>query len=245
MNLQWGQLGSLHLPCKIKTDTGKTYIIEKNDREVRVTAQQEGQPPSVNRFICASSDNIFLEPMLPDLPVVIKPDTVLTILPDRTLQTFILVPLVVLVSCGNERKRENLMEISYTDLSRSWFGDPDNGEISYFLESSFPVSRDSCPEELPVICCPVSVSNKSGQPLTLERMILRVPSLSIYRGKKKFYTNKTRITFRGQDQISQITYGKSAPDLEQDVELVKEPRNKDDGSVLQKSFYFIRTLYNG
>lgn len=243
-NLRWGPVDNSALPLAINLPSGKQVLIEKKDREITITIGDGSGSDDVHRFVCGPADTVFLEPMLPDHPVVIKPDTALSILPDKTLHAFIQVPLVMLISGGSAKRKHPMMEVSYSDLSRSWFGDPDSGEIAYFLESSFITESEKCRTDGSVICCPVSVSNRSNQLLTLERMILRVPLLSIYRGKERLYANKTKINFRGQDQISQISYGKSAPDLEPLLQPLSPPRSVEEG-VLRKSFYFIRTLYNG
>lgn len=237
--IQWGQQDNSNLPITLEMRSGRKIFIEKKSREIRIIESSD-----VHRYICGSGDSIFLEPGLPELPVVIKPDSVLSILPDKTLHAFIQVPLVIQICGGSSKKKYPLFEICSSDLSRSWFGDPDNGEIAYFLESSFITENEKCRTDGSVICCPVSVTNRSNQLLTLERMILRVQFLSIYQGKERLYANKTRINFRGQEQISQITYSKSAPDLEPALTQITPPRLIEDG-VLKKSFYFIRTLYNG
>lgn len=230
---------------ELKIDDKSFLRLERKEKELITSFVTSTDSPLISRIILGEGEHVYLEPCLPDLPMVIKPTINLSISPGCTLNSFISVPMVFKLSYGSLKKKKILQEFPVKSLSRSWFGDPESGEIAYFLESSLLNSIEPCTSDLNCIHCPVSITNKTNQILTLERMILRVPYLTIYQGGKNYYSNMTKIAFRGQDQLSQINMQKTPPEIESNLILVSTPRLAIDSGVLKKSFYFIKTLYEG
>jgi hypothetical protein len=241
----WGEILSDTDSFKQDIDSISFFNVFKKDNELILSNNLLKGEVISSRFIIPQSDHIFIVPGLPELPVVIKPVNGLSILPGQVFHTFIEVPLVFQLHCGTLKSKLLLQEISSQELSRSWFGDPDNGEIAYYLESAMATSVDSLSKDYFCIHCPVTINNKTNQILSLERMILRVPYLTIYKSHERLYTNRTKIIYRGQDQISQINILKTPPDVHEQLTVASLPRMAMDSGVLHKSFYFIKTLYNG
>lgn len=241
--IPWGKISIdqedflLNLPCR------QSLKIERKDDEVLITRERTDISNSF-RYITGKELDVFLEPGLPDLPMTLKPQNPLSILPGKKMEAIIEVPLVIKILYGSKIKKNLLIEIPIDELSRSFFGNPDSGEISYFLESQLFKSIDSYTKQDRSIYCPVTIINKSTQNLEFERMILRVPYLSIYFGQDSLFSSPVEIIFRGQDQISQIIYKKYSP-KDKVLELASTPRQVQDRSLLKKSFYFIKTLYMG
>lgn len=241
----WGEIAFISDVYEHQINRQLCLRLEKKDKEVVSYFGTDEDDIIVSRFVIGSSQHLYLEPGLPDLPIVIKPSTDLKLLPGCTMNAFINIPMVLQLKFGSSKKKILLQEFPLKSLSKSWFGDPESGEIAYFLESSLQDTPGSCSEEINGIHCPVSVINKTNQVLPLERMMLRVPYLTIYKGEKKYYSNTTKIAYKGQDQISQINIIKVPPDIEQNLALISSPRLAIDSGLLKKSFYFIKTLYEG
>jgi hypothetical protein len=241
----WGEILSATDSFTLDISSTKFLNITRKGHELLVSHNLFNNEELDTRFIISSAHHTFIEPGLPELPVVIKPVSELSILPGQVFHAFIEVPLVFQLLCGTLKSKMLLQEFSSQELSRSWFGDPDSGEIAYFLESPMATSLESCSTKYSCIHCPVTISNNTNQILTLERMILRVPYLTIYKGQERLYTNRTKISYRGQDQISQINILKTPPDVQEELTLTSLPRMAIDSGVLHKSFYFIKNLYNG
>lgn len=241
----WGEILSDSDKFEMKLDNENLLRLQKRDGEIQISSGLQEDDNTPSRFIVNNSQQLYLDPGLPELPVVIKPKSELSILPGQLLSTYIDVPLVFQISLGTIKKKYLLKEFPALSLSRSWFGDPDSGEVAYFLESPMQSDINSCDSDYSCIHCPVSITNRSNQILSLDRMILRVPYLTIYRGQNRFYTNRTKISYTGQDQVSQINIIKTPPDVHEKLTVVSPPRLAIDSGVLHKSFYFIKTLYNG
>ncbi|MDA3809919.1 MAG: DUF432 domain-containing protein [Spirochaetaceae bacterium] len=243
--IPWGEINFISDSFELKLKDNLFLKIIRNDHEIQIYYGISQTDIKKSRFIISRKQQLFLEPCLPDLPVVIRPESNLSIMSGTVFNTFIEVPITLQITYGSVKKKKLIYEIPIRSLSRSWFGDPDSGEIAYFIDSPMDTKIISKCNAYSCIYCPVTIINKSSQILSLERMILRVPYLTIYRGDTRYYSGGTRITYRGQDQVSQIILQKTSPDIDDNLQVAALPRLEVDSGVLLKSFYFIKTLYNG
>ncbi len=241
--IPWGKL-VFQDETRITLPFSRELFIRRMGNETHLHLEKEGED-EVFRFITGQDASLYLEPGLPDLPMVIKPSISLAILPGKKLETLVEVPVIVKVMAGTEKKKDQLIEFPVKDLSRSFFGNPDSGEIAYFLESPLLNRVDEYEQIDSSVYCPMTISNRSDQNLDFDRMIFRVPYLSLYYGEKTLYSTPAVITFRGQDQISQVSFKKNPPQYEPDMKLASSPRISEEKGLLKRSFYFIKTLYNG
>ncbi|MDC7234043.1 MAG: DUF432 domain-containing protein [Spirochaetales bacterium] len=243
-SIPWGQLNPGEETLVIELPFEQSLHIQKKDEELNIT-KTVLQDSETHRFITGKSNHAYLYPSLPDLPITIKPQQATTILPGKKMEVFIEVPLSVSLYYGSHTKKELIYETPLHPLSRSFFGSPDNGELSYFLESPLYCKYEIYENSSSSVYCPVSITNKSVQKLDIERMILRVPLLSIYESGAYLVSSPVTISFRGQDDISQINYLNYSNDRKQNMTLLASPRQKVDKSLLKRSFYFLKTLYTG
>jgi hypothetical protein len=245
MNNMWGPREFGAEEIRIVSRGEEILRIKKEKDELLVAGKNMIESGEFARFIAGKESKISIEPNLPELPIVIKPESALSVLPGVTFHCFVSVPLVYVVKSGRGKKEKTLIEASVRSLSRSWFGEPWGGEVAYFLDSPLHQSIGAYGEDDSAILCPVTIVNRSNQILSLDRMILRVPYLSVYEGKSRLYSNVTKISFRGQDLISQVSIQKGAPEVESSLKLAAHPRQTDESGLLSKSFYFIKSIYNG
>ncbi|MBB6481325.1 DUF432 domain-containing protein [Spirochaeta isovalerica] len=245
MNWKWGSQELPEEGLSINSNDLTLLRIKRVNEEILIAPGPVDDDTVFSRFIAGREAKIVLYPALPELPIVIKPQMPLSILPGLTFHCFVEVPLVFSISNVKGKKQELLTEVSVHNLSRSWFGDPWNGEVSYCLESPLNTDIEKYDQTETSIYCPVHIVNRSSQILALDRMLLRVPYLSVYQGRKRLYSNGTKISFRGQDQISQVTFYKGPPELEGSLKQITPPRQTDESGLLTKSFYFFKTIYNG
>ncbi len=240
--IPWGMQDLNNQELILSLPSDEKLIIRRVENEISLTHNSPAES-KVSRFFTGKSNHLFLQPGLPDLPMTLKPADRVSILPGNRMEASIEVPLILSVLYGTQSQKELLTEIPLDYLSRSFFGTPDNGEISYFLES--PMYRDPRQYEKQdrSVYCPITIINKSLQKLEFERMILRVPYLSLFFTGDILTSSPVEITFKGQDQISQIAYKKTGGGKKQDP--AAPPRQPADKNLLKRSFFFFKTLYTG
>ncbi|MDT8299635.1 MAG: DUF432 domain-containing protein, partial [Spirochaetaceae bacterium] len=184
-------------------------------------------------------------PMLPDKPLVLQPDTELRILPGARVQAHIPIPLGIGVTYGLGDDMQLIREFPAVHLSKTWFGEPFDGEAAYAWKTTF---SDGLGPRLPderIAYCPLVIRNESPEVLGFQRLILRVPFLSLYAVRAHIYTNRVTVRFRGQSQISQVSIGKGPKKGEDSALRISGPRTKSDRALLRRSFSFIKNLYTG
>lgn len=216
--------------------------IEKIQNEI-VVYTNEHKKETVNRFITGEEKQFFIEPGLPDLPIIVKPVQNISIIPLQKLKVFVEVPFSVRLLFGSEKRQKLLKEFVTHNLSKSFFGDSETGEFAYFLKSQLMRNIDDYTNTGKSIYCPLTIENYSSQNLEFEKMILRVPYLSIFKSQDHLISNPVVITFKGEDQISQISYKRIPSKNNENLRLITKPRMAEDKNILKKSFYLIKHLY--
>ena len=193
-----------------------------------------------NRLVSARDEGLELTPALPDRPLVIRPESPVSILPGRYAKFYVAVPVWLRFEAVLGKTRNVVFEVPLRLLSNTWFGDPGSGELCYSLDA--PLKRS--PEQLSVgssnITCSLLVRNDSKEKLNFERICVHVENLSVFIDAEGLWTNEISVLFTGSDQISQIRIKNRPPEILSAPRKVTEPREEQDKNILRRSFSVIR-----
>ena len=244
LNISWGKIDLVNNKYSLPLSDGLSIELTKTPNEV-VLKKTTAAGTETSRYITGNEHSLYIEPGLPELPIIIKPANSISVLPSKKLDVFIEIPYILKILYGTQNKKNLLCEIVIEQLSKSFFGNPENGEFSYFIESPLNCCIQEYSKPGSSVYCPLTITNKSQQNLEFEKMILRAPYLSIFKSEDLLIANHVNIIFTGQDQISQIKYKKTPQGFGSDAKLISEPRTEEDKNLLRKSFYFIKNLYAG
>lgn len=243
-DISWGKIKLSDNSFDVELSQNRKISILRNRNEVLVSVKT-GPDEAVNRFITGADNNLFIEPGLPDLPIILKPSQYISILPSKKLEAYVEVPIFFRIMFGTQNNKNLIYEYNPQLLSKSYFGSSESGEFAYFIESPLYCCIDEHDNPGSNIYCPLTISNRSSQNLEFEKMVLRVPYLSVYEHKNTLIASPVSITFRGQEQISQVTYKKTPPVSDGTPKLITAPRDTEDKNLIRRSFYFIKNLYTG
>lgn len=244
-NIPWGEIPPERKKTFIPLTPDSSITILRKRGILSIEKNSEKSEPELKRFMVGIETMVYLEPALPELPIVIKPSGELSIIPGNKLEVELEVPLMMSVTFGNPGKRVTLWEYPFTPLSQSFFGNPDSGELCYSIVSSLSDDFLDSDSKYDIALCPLTITNKSDQILKFERMILRVPFLTVYFGVDHIFTSPVSISFKGSEQTSQVIIKKKPLNEIPPMRIASNPRKKEERSVLKKSFFFLKTLYNG
>jgi len=242
--IPWGIIGPSAQDIFITFPGGQTVTLSRDEKSLSIVTVHPDQSGDSFRFI-TGSESTRLEPALPELPLIITPIEKLGILPGQKLDVFVEIPLQLNITSSSDGDRLSLWETPVIPLSRSFFGTPDNGEIAYSLVTPLYSSVSGYTESEFSAYCPLTIANKSSQVLDFQRMILRVPYLTLYQGRDRIYASPVTISFRGGDQVSQVHIHNKPHETVPPLREIAPPRSAEEKSVLKKSFFFIKNLYNG
>jgi len=171
-------------------------------------------------------------PMMPNRPVVVRPEMPYTILPGERIQFFVGLPIWLAVETESEIR---LLEEAVIHLSNTWFGAPMEGELAYAMRTWARREAEDLDFEPWRVVCPVRLKNMTKDKLSFERICIRARFLDIYQdGKKGLWSNESGVSVRGGNNWSRISYARGAPkELKNPELLVKSTEEVKGGFSLR------------
>ncbi len=195
-----------------------------------------------HRWVLPSKDRYMrLSPMMPDRPVVVKPESEIRISAGAEALFFVAIPVCLRIYAGHAEEAL-VCEVPTVVMSNTWFGPPHEGELCYSLRTSARRTLEGMPRRAHQAMCPVHISNTAAHDLEFTRLCIQMGHLSVYRGDAQMWTEKVHVQFRGVDQVSQIRYESSAPAFDNARQQIGQPRDKGTRHFARKSFDTFRFL---
>ena len=180
-------------------------------------------------------------PVLPDRPVVIRPDRELTLLPGQSTIFYLGIPVWFRLSTKGPPPAR-IFDEPLEGLTRTWFGDPVTGELCWGLATRLHHSLDSVDTAADHAVCPLEIENDSETDLEFQKICIHVENLSVFRGRQRLWTNSLHVVFKGPDQVTQIEIAREPPGLEQNLELAAEARQPAAGWNIRKTFGMLKSF---
>lgn len=144
-------------------------------------------------------DDVTVLPALADRPMIVRPETPLSILPEQTVTLYVSTPLWV-----QFRVEGRLMtELPSLRPPDTWFGPSTReGELCYATRTNARLVLDHVPQRMNRAVTPLLVRNRGIDPLQLERVQLPVQHLTLYRSIYNFLWTSPVEVVRESDQQS-------------------------------------------
>ncbi len=246
----WGQL-SFEDPEEVALTLSDLEIrIVHKDGSYRVhldgapMKNQAGVLPGWNEIHVSPSAVLTLEPATPDLPVVLRPQEPIAVAPGASISYRVQLPLWVrLVSVPHESRRGletvALFDVPTAALKRTWFGSRESGEIGYSWKF-LPRSKERYQRHLFTV--PLTIRNSSQSVLWFERLFLRVVHLDLYRVNRQLETNQVTVSFKGSEQLSQVSFEPASNTAQRGAKLIAERREPANQDIIRRSFLWLRDL---
>lgn len=234
--LHW-QIG----PCKLwvrRTEDEWQVALERDGNVGGLVEADERDAPAEitwNRHAAVAEDfNFCIRPILPDRPVVVRPESSFSFPPASNLHFYVSIPVWLRLCTGSDGNGV-LFEAPIAIMSSSWFGDPMQGYLCYALKTTARRSSRQLRSHPHLAACRVDVRNRSEKSLTFERLCLHSEHLRIYHSGKRFWTNQVDVVYGGDNQLDAVEYG-GAPKPARDASVITEAREPVKTSRLKKSF---------
>lgn len=184
-----------------------------------------------------------LVPATPDLPVVLKPDNPIALIPGATVKYEVTLPIWAKIVVSGKRGREvatdTLADLPSHLIKRTWFGTAETGEVAYGWRFSPESNRATRRDEFTV---PLTIKNRSDAILWFERLMLRVVHLDLYQADGGIVSNSVTVNFKGVEQYSQITWGDGRSLVRSGFNKISSCRESASNDILRKSFIWLRDL---
>jgi hypothetical protein len=224
--------------AKEYTDTEKNKITYTKHKALRNTDDLEW-----TRCILGKEyTEVELVPVMPDKPVVVRPELAIQVPPKKTTSFFVGIFVWLQVYGVYKSTKVKICEFPTEKLSKTWFGDNESGEICYILRTQAIRDKDKTMPTFYHATCPVHVTNNSEDMLDFQRICLHVELLTLYSDGQRLWANAARVLYKGIDQISQINLSNTAPKEARNCSKISGPRMTATPSIVKRSFYFLKYL---
>lgn len=189
----------------------------------------------------AAVTGVRLVPVFPDRPLVAEPEDTFHLVRGARVRVYVRVPLWVRLELEGT-DGSHLTELPSVVLSDTWFGDFMEGELCYFLPTT--ARRELLPEhfEEHLVVCPLQLSNTSEDELTVEKLALRVPHLTLFRRGRELWADETRVRYQGDEAGSAIRMSHTPPSEASDATLLTPPRTPVERGFRARTFSRLKSL---
>jgi hypothetical protein len=211
--------------------------------------EEGSEPPSADaeelkwsRWAASSPpEEMEVLPVLPDRPLVLRPENPFNLLPGARARVFVRVPLwlrVRLPESGNAVVAEAPTRI----LSDTWWGSHGEGRLAYWLDIT--ARRRAGPDVFRPdrIICPLSLENEAREDLPVEKLLLRAEHLSVFRGSGTLWSDEVRVRYRGEEEGSEIQVTGRTPPEAPEAPRLTAPRVPLTRGLTARTFARLKSL---
>jgi len=226
----------------VATERLKTESVE--NETTAFTCLNGGGQASLDwkRWVVGKDCNrISIIPVMPDRPVVVRPDVPVKIPKDQEALFFFTIPAWARITVEKSAKNV-LCEEPSVIRSNIWFGDLMSGELCYSLRSRARRKIADIEVKPHRVTCPVRIRNTTESQFDVERFCVHVEYLNIYKGASRLWTNEVVISFQGEDAVNKIDYAQKPPEYEAVEGIISEARTLWKKTLLKKSLGTFRLL---
>jgi hypothetical protein len=157
-------------------------------------------------------EEVEILPVFPDRSLVLRPENPFHLLPGARARVFVRVPLWVRVRLPGG-SLSVLADVPTRILSDTWWGTTTEGKLGYWLDIN---ARRAAPEEVfrhDRIICPLDLRNEAEEDLPVEKLLLGVEHLSVFRGNGSLWSDEVRVRYRGETVGSELeVMGRTPPE---------------------------------
>jgi hypothetical protein len=214
------------------------------ERVGRVHDPAPERPPSLRFTFAETPDTITVRPMLADRPVVVRPESSLTVPPGERVVLYVSSPawMALKLEVRRPRRRRNggqplavvLAELPTFRPSDTWFGPSTRiGQLCYSVRTAARLELAALPLRPHRVVTPVTVDNQAATPLELARVSVPMPYLALHVDRVgRLWSDGVLFTREPDDD----TTVRVTPFVPQGGERMAEPRNPQNlGQALSKT----------
>lgn len=234
-------IGDVQFWCKkLKNEIQLAYSRKSSGEQA--LARSENPPENVtwSRWALKKEHpKIRISPIFPDRPIVVKPESALKISLNAQAKIFVRVPIWIKIELTN-REATVLFELPTVTLSNTWFGNFADGELCYWISSGARPEIEPDPSRPYLAICPIALINNSERDLLVDKICLRVSNLSLFFDETQLWADEAKITYKGEEAISQIDFTGKTPSKAPQAKLISAPRIPVKKGIVAQTFASIK-----
>lgn len=244
-DVRYWQVGPSKLWVQRTPDEWKTYIErDPQSPNVEVWASPDESAPNDRWTRWAAVENEYdvrVLPVLPERPVIVRPESPFMFTPGSDLTFFISIPVWLKIVTGAEPKRF-LCEEPTVILSNSFFGEPTTGQLGYALKTTARRNREDLRKQPHLAACPIHIRNVSPNTVAFERLCVHTRHLHVLQGADRLWTSLLDLTFKGDAGLQQFAYPENTVDAAGETTRLTPAREAAPQGRLQKPLAMLKTF---
>ncbi len=177
-----------------------------------------------------------LKPVLSERPVVVKTHQPVYVPPGEQVTFYISTPVNICIEL--QQPDLILQEVPSQRLSDTWFGpNTQVGELCYADKTQARHSKEELPKRVHRAITPVTVKNNASQMMSIEKLSLPVPYLSLYGlADGSLWTDQVLLDHQDDAELSRLQISKKMPEGSDGAERVAKPRASMEKHGLFRAF---------
>lgn len=219
---------------KTEEDLEPKIAQEKMVDQLTVQCLERGK----HSIVVNQCEGVKLTPMLPDLPLVVFPDSPIELVVNTEILIFLHIPVWAKVTPLSVSHEPDLYTFPIEKLDRMWVGSPISGTMSYRLKVEIDKTEEAA--SLPYrIICPVLINNRSKEIFSLENFYIDGANLNLYMSKNQLWSSPVAITHFGDRNGVKHYYATKAPSQAGSSTLLyKASKRGDKVQIMEKAERF-------
>ncbi len=205
--------------------------------------ENEERLPHYGMQISFSKETISIRPVLPDNPIVIKPDSSVRINEHSSAMGYVVIPVRLAFSFGKFNYNKVFIDEESIPLSQTWLGVPDKGELAWSFTTCFSQSQPREHADYQVVV-PVLLKTVSSGYIDITKFVLRTSLLNIYISEDGYlYSDQQTVLFQDAGTEKDVQISKGGLDKNIKLSLLTEARDTNNKNIITKSFSFFKSIY--
>jgi len=177
-----------------------------------------------------------LRPVVPDRPIVVKPEHTVSLPQGESGTFFVKIPVFVQIVVVSGHHELILGTVPSRVLSDTWFGNVMEGDFCYSLPYPATMERESLKPLPHQIVCTLEIQNRSDDILVFEKLCLRPRYVGIYCGNTHLWSSVVKIQHEGLFKSTHVRYSASQPDFEEGLMLITQPQKREEKGFHRLTF---------
>jgi len=179
-----------------------------------------------------------ITPKLADRPIISRPLTPFNLTAGEEVTLYVSSSLWLEIAIVSAQQTIALKEIAIQRPSDTWFGPSTlEGELCYASTSHCRLNLEELPQRPHRAITPVHIHNTADTTLTLERLNLPAPLLTLYTSASgQLWTPQITLTREKDGDIAELKIDNTPPEDAEATSQLSTPRNNTDSNVLFRAF---------
>lgn len=233
-------IGSLRL--SVRRGSGEVVVVwhdtgEPLDASLLVNAPEVHPLEGDKERLVVDAESITLTARLSDRAVVARPEEALTLPEGAEVTAYVSAPVNVVMRCGAAE-----WEAASHRLSDTWFGpNTREGELAYASRTLLKLDAAAVIRRPHRAVTPILLSNRGDGPMTVDRIRVPLPRLSLYEGADALWTSAVRLE-RGRGDEAAVLVSPGPPPESDGGALLAPPRVTDDANAVLRVFSLLEKM---